>query len=364
MPCRVTNLIPVKFAAALFVGVGSGCAAPGLRNEPAPPASTSMDTSPDSGTWAGFSDTMVMRAKDGRYYVFASQMKTDTGFVNIQVARSLDLTEWEQLRDALPLKPEWAEQTQEFRSPHVMELDGVALMYYSAKPNPGSVNAVRGGTCLNVAFAEGSAEGPYMDTGFPLHCVAGSVNMSPMAFDDPITGKPLLYWSTGSRFTAAELKPSRVQFDRARDSVDLVMPEGSTTGTRVEGIWVTYSSPYYYLFYSRRHCCSVSAPSSLLVVRSRDAMGPFEGRAGANGSPEAVLVSPRAARSGAGQVSIVRDEDGQDWLVYDVSDTLVSPPGQTRPVDRARTIVSELLQYHDGWPQVVAPEIVAPPPAS
>jgi arabinan endo-1,5-alpha-L-arabinosidase len=300
---------------------------------------------------------MVMRARNGRYYAFASQVRTDSGFINIQVERSTDLKVWEQLRDALPLKPEWAEETQEIRSPHVIELDGVALMYYSAKPNPGSVNAIRGGTCMNVAFAEGPVEGPYMDQGFPLHCVAGAVNMSPMAFDDPVTGKSLLYWSTGSRFTVAELRPSRAQFDPARDSVGLVLPAAPKTAAPpvVDGAWVTYRAPYYYLFYSRRDCCSATAAKSTLVVRSRNAMGPFEGRAGASGSPEAVVVSSRATASDAGQISILRDEEGQDWLVHDVSATSASPPGLTRATNAARTIVTELLLYEDGWPHVVVP---------
>jgi arabinan endo-1,5-alpha-L-arabinosidase len=350
--------MPQKIKPAVFLVALLGACAPRVRSDVAPPLPTSVsDVAPDSGFWEGFRDSMVMRAKNGRYYAFASQLRTDSGFINIQVERSADLKVWEQLRDALPLKPEWAEETQEIRSPHVIELDEIALMYYSAKPNPGSINAVRGGTCMNAAHAVGSVEGPYADQGFPLHCVAGTVNMSPMAFDDPVTGKSLLYWSTGSHFTVAALRPSRVQFDPAHDSVDLVLPAAPKTATPpvVEGAWVTYRAPYYYLFYSRRDCCSASAAKSTLVVRSRNAMGPFEGRAGASGSPEAVVVSSRAPASDAGQISIVRDEEGQDWLVHDMPDTRASSPGSTRPTSRARTIVSELLLYEDGWPYVVLP---------
>jgi arabinan endo-1,5-alpha-L-arabinosidase len=296
---------------------------------------------------------MVMLAKDGHYYAIASQMNADTGFVNIQLARSRDLKKWEQLRDALPLKPEWAQQTQEFRSPHVVELDGVSLMYYSGKPDPNTVNSVRGGTCMNIAFAEGSPEGPYMDQGFPLHCMPGSVDMSPMAFDDPVTGKILLYWTSGGGFIVRELRPSRVQFDAASDSVDLVIPQptpGPTpTASLLEGIWVHYRTPYYYLFYSRRECCSGSAESSIMVARSRSAIGPFEGRSGPSGSSEVTLLAPAAGRSGIGQVSIVRDSTGEDLVVYDVVD---SGPASTanEALSPARTIRSDKLVYRDGWP--------------
>ena len=45
--------------------------------------------------------------------------------LNIQVARSADLVGWTRLGDALPAKPAWASQTQDFWAPHVAEHDGV-----------------------------------------------------------------------------------------------------------------------------------------------------------------------------------------------------------------------------------------------
>jgi arabinan endo-1,5-alpha-L-arabinosidase len=346
----------LKCFAALAITTAVGCTSPQPRPiETVVPATTPVNaSSPDSEEWTGFTDPMVVRGRDGKYYAFASQTKTDTGFINIQVARSPDLKAWEELRDALPLKPEWADQTQGLRSPHVVELDGVALMYYSAKPNPGTVNTARGGTCMNVAFAEGALEGPYMDQGFPLHCVPGAVNMSPMAFDDPVTGKLWLYWSSGSRFIARELRSTRVQFDPGADAIDLVVPPTARTtpdSSFLVGIWVTYRQPYYYLFYSRRDCCSPSAENSILVARSRSATGPFEGR-GAGGASEVVLVAPRGAWSRVGQISIVRELDGQDWLVYDVVDLRGPQPVVSGVVNRARTIVNDLLVYLDGWPGV------------
>jgi arabinan endo-1,5-alpha-L-arabinosidase len=297
---------------------------------------------------------MVMRAADGQYYAFASQVETDSGFINIQVARSRDMVEWEQLRDALPLKPRWAEQTQEFRAPHVVELDGVSLLYYSAKPDPGTVNAFRGETCMNVAAAEGSLEGPYMDQGFPLHCVAGSVNMSPMAFDDPRTGRRLLYWNSGSRYTARELSATPGRFDPRSNPVDLVVPQSSPAGTAsrvvLDGIWVTYREPYYYLLYSRRECCSATAQNSIMVARSGSATGPFEGRTQGTVSSEVTLLAP-AALGGIGRISVVRDAGGQEWLVYDVVKSLGSDSTKGA-VNPSKVLQMDRLVYREGWPQI------------
>src|SRR5215208_1199289 len=69
---------------------------------------------PMSGTYVNpvldedFPDPSVLLAPDGYYYAYATQTLRDGHWVNIQVARSADLVEWEHLGDALPDKPNWA----------------------------------------------------------------------------------------------------------------------------------------------------------------------------------------------------------------------------------------------------------------
>lgn len=52
---------------------------------------------------------------------------------NIQIARSRDMQQWERVGDALPDKPVWASQTQDFWAPHVALHDGLYYLYCSAK---------------------------------------------------------------------------------------------------------------------------------------------------------------------------------------------------------------------------------------
>src|SRR4051794_37221691 len=68
---------------------------------------------------ADFPDPSVLRAPDGTYYAYATQTKRAGKWINIQVARSNDLTHWRVLGDAL-LKPSWASKTQDFWAPHVI----------------------------------------------------------------------------------------------------------------------------------------------------------------------------------------------------------------------------------------------------
>ena len=142
-----------------------------------------------------FPDPAIFRAEDGYYYAYATQTERDGKWINLQVARSRDLVGWELLGDALPAKPAWASRTQDFWAPHVAEHDGRYFLYYSAKPDE-ALTDDRKGLCLAVATAA-RPEGPFTDMGRPLLCGPSFVNIDPMSFDDPATGKRLLYWGSG-----------------------------------------------------------------------------------------------------------------------------------------------------------------------
>lgn len=110
---------------------------------------------------ADFPDPAVLKAADGYYYAHATQGEVDGRRHNIQAARSRDLVSWEREGDALPVKPNWASQTQDFWAPHVA-FDGKRhLLYYSAKPDAVLSYPARG-LCLAVVSAD-RPEGPFTD---------------------------------------------------------------------------------------------------------------------------------------------------------------------------------------------------------
>ncbi len=171
---------------------------------------------------ADFPDPAVLRASDGFYYAYATQTERDGKWLNIQVARSADLMKWEHLGDALPAKPGWASKTQDFWAPHVHQADGRYFLYYSAKPDVALTDDKRG-LCLAVATAR-SPIGPFVDMGKPLQCGDSFVNIDPMAFDDPQTGKRLLYWGSGFRSPSKvqERSSDRISFEAGTEPVDLL----------------------------------------------------------------------------------------------------------------------------------------------
>ena len=76
-----------------------------------------------------FPDPAVIRAPDGFYYAYATQTLLEGCWINIQVARSRDLISWDHLGDALPQKPSWAGETQDFWAPYVLQDGDRYIMY-------------------------------------------------------------------------------------------------------------------------------------------------------------------------------------------------------------------------------------------
>lgn len=299
-----------------------------------------------------FPDPTVMRASDGSFYAYATQTKIEGRTVNIQVARSEDLVRWKHLGDALPVKPAWANQTQKFWAPHVSQYGDTYYMYYSADPNTLT------GLCLAVATSK-SPTGPFTDIGRPLKCGESFVNIDPMSYDDPATGKRLLYWGSGFQaIRVQELAPDRVSFLPGSQPIELVRPikdENPDNYMRlIEGAWITRRGGYYYLFYSGDNCCGDKAHYAVMVARSRSATGPFQTLAEARGKGTSVILERNTRFVAPGHNSVVTDDAGEDWLFYHAIDSrerlLKSSIGGDRDV--RRIMLMDRVVYRDGWPQV------------
>ena len=299
-----------------------------------------------------FPDPTVVRASDGWYYAYATQTIMGGQTINIQVARSRDLIDWQHLGDALPAKPAWANQTQKFWAPHVSQFGDTYYMYYSADANQLT------GLCLAVATAK-SPRGPFTDSGKPLKCGPSFINIDPMAFDDPRTGRRLLYWGSGFQpIRAQELAPDRVSFLPGSQPVELVAPirdENPDNYQRlIEGAWMTERGGYYYLFFSGDNCCGDKAHYAVMVARSKSATGPFETLAQATGKSSSAILEGNQRWIAPGHNSVIRDAGGQDWIFYHAIDArnrfLKNDIAGDRDV--RRIMLMDKLVYRNGWPAV------------
>lgn len=278
-----------------------------------------------------FPDPAVLRDPDGWFYAYATQSHSAGTVWNVQVARSRDLVRWEHLGDALSEKPRWAASKQYFWAPHVLYDAGVRryFMYYSAEPDSAD------GKCLAVATA-GSPAGPFADSGAPLLCGEGIEHIDPMAFDDPKTGKRLLYWGSGRRpIRVQELAENRLAFLPGSAPRELLFPDPQAPyRSLVEGAWLHLRDGTYFLFYSGDRCCSQEPRYAVMVARSDSALGPFEERS------EPILEA-RGAWLAPGHNSVATDDAGDDWMLYHA---IRAAPARLMMLDR--------IEYRDGWPRI------------
>lgn len=278
-----------------------------------------------------FPDPAVLRAPDGWFYAYATQGTAGGRFLNIQVAKSHDLVQWEHLGDALPEKPRWAPSKQKFWAPHVIRdpVSGRYFMYYSTEPDEST------GKCLAVATADAPA-GPFVDSGEPLRCGKGIEDIDPMAFDDPKTGKRLLYWGSGWKpIKVQELASDRLRFAPGSTARDLLAPDSKREyNSLLEGAWAVYRDGAYYLFYSGDKCCGEEPKYAVMVARASDAFGPFEAY------PRPILVR-NSQWLAPGHNSVITDDAGTDWIVY-----------HAVRAGQKRVMLLDRIEYRDGWPRI------------
>lgn len=292
---------------------------------------------------ADFADPTVIRAADGFYYVYGTNTEVDGETVNIQVARSKDLVEWEHVGDALPVKPKWADK--DFWAPHVLydSTNQTYYLYYSGESASETM-----GKCLGVATSR-SPTGPFVDKGEPLLCGESFESIDPMAFDDPATGKKLLYWGSAHLpLKVQELTDDRLNFKPGTGPTEVIQAihnnDPANYQNLVEGAWVTFRNRYYYLFYSGDNCCGDKAHYAVMVARSRNATGPFETLAEATGKENSVILELNDQWTAPGHNSIVTDDAGQDWIVYHAIDADKRNGGRVMLLDK--------IVYRDGWPYI------------
>ena len=318
---------------------------------PAPLAGTYVNPVLD----ADFPDPAVILAPDGYYYAYATQTLRDGEWLNIQVARSSDLIHWEQLGDALPVKPNWARTTQDFWAPSVIFDGSTYFMYYSATPDV--CHQPTRGHCLAVATATSPA-GPFTDMGLPLLHGMGFEYIDPMAFDDPATGKRLLYWGSGFQpIKVQELAEDRLSFVAGSEPVDLVSPNPMKGAfpRLVEAAWAIHHDGFYYLFYSGDNCCGPDAHYGVMVARSADPMGPFETLEEARGVPHSLMLFKSERWLAPGHNCIVTDKAGETWIVYHAIDVDRPRQRQEDEINSRRILLIDRIRWRDGWPFVGTP---------
>ncbi len=339
-----------SFAAACAGGGGSGGAGTITTPPPTPTGPTaSQYVNPVLN--ADFPDPGIVKGADGAYYAYATQ----TTGIHIQVARSTDLVSWTSPAEALPTKPAWASQSQNFWAPDVeLRENGTYVMYFSAEIDAGKRLNAGDDFCIGMATSTSPA-GPFADVGHPVVCGPQASTIDPQGFDDPQSGKRYLLWGSGGYpIQIQELSATdRSTFAVGSSAAPVVSARpGQTYEHLVEAPWMTYHAPYYYLFYSGGNCCAQFGPVAYAVMAARapSPTGPFEFlRASADG-PATPVLQASGAWLGPGHNSVIT-VNGADWMVYHAVD-VTNPTIPGTNASRRALLIDRVTYPAGGWPSV------------
>lgn len=246
--------------------VPTATAAPGATSTPRPttPSSTASATalvssSPDVTPQpsltgpsytnpvydSDFPDPHVVRVDDA-YYAYA----TDTGTSNVPVIRSTDLAAWEQVGDALPGLPAWAQPNfGNTWAPSVIQIGDSFVLYFVSR------DKVADKQCIGVGVAE-VPEGPFRDESDEAFICQADLggSIDPFAFQD-VDGKLYLYWKNDGNCCG---KPVGLWVQRLSDDgltlrgepVELIRRDQAWEIPLIENPAVIERDGQYYLFYS------------------------------------------------------------------------------------------------------------------
>ncbi|MBR1705314.1 MAG: family 43 glycosylhydrolase [Bacteroidales bacterium] len=298
------------------------------------PASTKAVAYRNPVVRASMPDPTVIRAHDGYFYVYATE---DTR--NVPIMKSKDLAEWTYAGRAF---------TEEGRpsfvtgggiwAPDINFIDGQYVLYYAMSVWGGEM------TCgIGVAVSPAPA-GPFADQGKLFTSdeigVRNSIDPCYVETDD---GK-FLVWGSFHGIYAAPLSEDGLSLapGAVEDKVRLA-------GTAFEAPCLEKHGDFYYLFASVGSCCAgINSTYRTVVGRSSSIWGPYVDKEGVSmvDNGYTVLIGPNEAFVGNGHnAGIVRDDAGQDWILYHGIDT-------GHP-DGGRYLLLDPVQWDvEGWPYI------------
>ena len=284
-------------------------------------------------------DPSVIRAKDGYFYLYATQTKTYW----MPVYRSKDLVNWEYQGTAFNKATEpdlpgggafWA--------PEIRFLNGKYVLYYSwAKMNGADISY--------MAVAVGDTPmGPFPDSKELIgNKEFGSNCIDQFYYEED--GKKYMFFGSFKGIYVTELEDDGLTVKLGNDGKPTLKKQ--VCGNAFEGTNIYKKGKYYYLFASIGSCCNgVNASYQVVVGRSENLLGPYvdkDGKDMLKNNWELVLEGDGQKWIGPGHNSIIiQDDEGTDWMIYH---SYLKKDGE---VGGRLGMLDRVLWTDNGWPYI------------
>ena len=281
----------------------------------------------------------VILAKDGYFYLYATQTKTYW----MPVYRSKDLVNWEYQGTAFNKATEpdlpgggafWA--------PEIRFLNGKYVLYYSwAKMNGADISY--------TAVAVGDTPmGPFPDSKELIgNKEFGSNCIDQFYYEED--GKKYMFFGSFKGIYVTELEDDGLTVKLGNDGKPTLKKQ--VCGNAFEGTNIYKKGKYYYLFASIGSCCNgVNASYQVVVGRSENLLGPYvdkDGKDMLKNNWELVLEGDGQKWIGPGHNSIIiQDDEGTDWMIYH---SYLKKDGE---VGGRLGMLDRVLWTDNGWPYI------------
>lgn len=274
-------------------------------------------------------DPTVIRAEDGHYYLYATENTR-----NVPIYRSVDLVNWEFVSTAFTDKsrPKWNKEANIW-APDINFVGGKYLLYYS--------KSVWGGEwdCgIGVASAD-RPEGPFKDHGALFISKEIDVQNSIDPFFIEEDGRCYLFWGSFHGIYGIELTADGLNIKPGAEKQRIA-------DNFMEGTYIHKHDGLYYLFGSTGSCCVGERSTYRVTIgRSESLFGPYldkEGNRLLDSNFNVILQRSEKVIGPGHNSEIVKDDEGNDWILYHGFNSAAPEDGRLVYLDR--------VEWIDGWP--------------
>lgn len=277
-------------------------------------------------------DPTVIKAENGYFYLYATESSR-----NVPIMKSKDLVQWTYCNSAFTnqTRPSFVHKGGIW-APDINYIGGKYVLYYAMSTWGGEW------ACgLGVATAD-KPEGPFTDHGplFRSKEIGVQNSIDPSFLQHK--GKNYLIWGSFRGIYGIEMSADGLT----------VMPgakKKKLAGTAFEATYIYQRGDYYYMFASIGSCCEGAKSTYQVVVgRSKKIWGPYKDKAGKpmmeNGYSLVIGSNDSFVGNGHGS-QIVRDDAGQDWMLY-------HGYNRATPEDGRVLLIDQIKWDEKGWPFV------------
>lgn len=274
-------------------------------------------------------DPTVIRAEDGHYYLYATENTR-----NVPIYRSDDLVNWEFVATAFTNKsrPKWNKEANIW-APDINYVGGKYLLYYS--------KSVWGGEwdCgIGVASAD-RPEGPFKDHGALFISKEIDVQNSIDPFFIEENGRCYLFWGSFHGIYGIELTADGLNIKPGAEKQRIA-------DNFMEATYIHKHDGLYYLFGSTGSCCDGERSTYRITIgRSKSLFGPYldkEGNRLLDSNFNVILQRSEKVIGPGHNSEIVKDDEGNDWILYHGFNSAAPEDGRLVYLDR--------VEWIDGWP--------------